>query len=75
MINTLAALAWSLLTVNAQTGEHTVIRGIYLTGTVREAWRKHIGPRCVVYLHEPPGAIVGPARRGGRGARVNLPAC
>jgi hypothetical protein len=28
MINTLAALAWSLLTVNAQTGEHTVIRGI-----------------------------------------------
>jgi hypothetical protein len=24
MINTLAALAWSLLTVNTQTGEHTV---------------------------------------------------
>jgi hypothetical protein len=28
MINTLAALAWGLLTVNTQTGEYTVIRGI-----------------------------------------------
>ena len=27
-INTLAALAWGLLTVNTQTGEYTVIRGI-----------------------------------------------
>jgi hypothetical protein len=28
VINTLAALAWGLLTVNTQTGEYTVIRGI-----------------------------------------------
>ena len=38
MINTLAALAWGLLTVNTQTGEYTVIRGIELTSPVRKAW-------------------------------------
>ena len=44
-INTLAALAWGLLTVNTQTGEYTVIRGIELTGTVRESKDVWLLPR------------------------------